>query len=142
MMFLSMMIALALHQLLHSPAQRPGDGWLLSWHHWLAGRVPVAGLAVALTIAVPLLLVAWLLSAVEGALFGVFSLLVTAALLLWSLGREDYHTAMEQYLAQREGGNDEGAWLGVQTLWSPDPDPGPNDVDPQAAAAQGEQRLL
>lgn len=141
-MFLSMMIALALHQLLQSPAQRPGDGWLLSWHHWVASRVAAPELAAALTVAVPLLLVAWLLSVAEESLFGLVSLLLCAALLLWSLGREDYHTAMERYLAQREGGNDEGAWLGVQMLWSPDPDPGPGDVDPQAAAAQGEQRLL
>lgn len=141
MMFLSMMIALSLHQLIQVPAQRPGDAVLFSWEEWVSARLDSAVLRIAVSLITPLLLLYWILGAIDDWLFGLFSLLGTAAVLLWSLGREDYHTDLERYSAQCEAGNAEGAWLALQSLWTPLAG-GEDANNALEARVQSEQRLL
>ena len=145
MTFLSMMIALALHQVVQPKQRFPGDDALFAWQAWLRGRVAAPGVQVLVTVIVPLLLLYSVLDALHGWLLGLPTLLATAAVLLWSLGREDYHSRIESFIAQRDGGDDEAAWLGLQALWMPMP-PGPVNVEDEdtvaEAMARSSQRLL
>ena len=150
MTFLSMMIALALHQVVQPKQRFPGDDALFAWQAWLRGRVAAPGIQVLVTVIVPLLLLYWVLNALHGWLFGLPTLLATAAVLLWSLGREDYHSRIESFIAHRDGGDDEAAWLGLQALWMPMP-PRPVNVEDEdtvaedtvaKAMARSSQRLL
>jgi AmpE protein len=117
MSFLAMLIALAMQQLLHpgNPFQR--DDWLLSWDAFVARQLPGRGFAALLTLAALLLLASWLLGVVEHWFFGLAELLLTAWIFLWSLGREDYHTALEQLQARQVG--EATASPAVDALWVP-----------------------
>jgi membrane protein required for beta-lactamase induction len=142
MSFLAMLIALAMQQLLHpgNPFQR--DDWLLSWDAFVARQLPGPGFAALLTLAALLLLASWLLGVVEHWFFGLAELLLTAWIFLWSLGREDYHTALEQLQARQVG--EATASPAVDALWVPgraadvstaavaDPEQQDHAEDPQA----------
>ena len=140
MKFLAMLIALALHQLVQ-PGPRAGDAQLLAWEHWLSGRIASPELRALVAVLAPLTLLYWVLAVLQGWLFGLPTLLAWATLLLWSMGREDYHTATERFAALRDAGDDEGAWLCAQSVWSPQPLPAESATAAEAIE-HCEQRLL
>ena len=139
MMFLAMMIALSLHQVVHTTLQRQGDGALLGWERWLRDHVGAAGLAELLVLLLPLLALLWVLSRIEPLLFGLPNLLITAAMLFWSLGREDYHTLLERYIAATDG-DDPAAADVVRGLWLPCPEPSDDTAAQQRLLYCGFQR--
>lgn len=140
MTFLAMVIALSLHQLLQVEHRRPGDDLWLDWDQWVRRQVPADGLRQLVSILAPTLLLYWVMEEVEGWLFGLPILLASAAVVFWSLGREDYHTVLERYALQREAGDTEAAWNEVQTLWLPG---GASEAaSSEEAIAQCEERLL
>lgn len=120
MSFLALIIALSLHQLIRPGSAVQRDSWLLQWEQRLSTAFGQSALALVLTVAVPLLVLVWLLSTVDSWLFGLVELLGVAALLLWSLGREDYHTALECCVA-RQAGHVHGNQV-AERLWAPPSD--------------------
>lgn len=117
MSFLALIIALSLHQVVRPGSAVQRDSWLLQWEQRVSASLGQSVLAVVLSLLVPLLVLAWVLSTVDSWLFGLVELLGVAALLLWSLGREDYHTALECCVARQSGhvhGNDV-----AERLWAP-----------------------
>jgi AmpE protein len=118
MTFLAMIIALSLHQVLRegSPLQR--DTWLYRWDSFVAGMIGASGVRVALVLAGIALLTGWLLSATQSWLFGLPELLLTAGLLVWSLGRDDFHTALERYQARIASGAPDASEA-LAGLWMP-----------------------
>lgn len=117
MSFLALIIALSLHQIVRPGSAIQRDSWLLSWELRVSAALGRSFITVVLTLLVPLLLVVWILATVDSWLFGLLELLGLAALLLWSLGHEDYHTALECCVARQSGhvhGNDV-----AERLWAP-----------------------
>lgn len=128
--FLAMIIALALHQVLHPGNRLQRDQWLYDWEAFVARNVSSPGLRVALALGALLLLVGWVLSYVDQWLFGLAGMFAAVMIFTWSLGREDYHTALERLQA---AGDDSGrAAQAVSGLWMP----GTAADLPQAAAAE------
>jgi AmpE protein len=146
MMFLAMMIALSLQQVLQERERQPGDALLLDWEGWLSARVTSPWLQELAVLALPLLVLYWVLCVIDGWLFGLPTLLATAALLLWSLGREDYHTLLALFIAAGDSGERSAGQEIVSSLWLPDDaatavsalHPTPESQRP----APGEERLL
>jgi AmpE protein len=130
MTFLAMIIALSLHQVLRpgNPLQR--DAWLYRWDSFVAGLITAPGLRVALVLAGVALLTGWVISVMHAWLFGLPELLLTAVLLVWSLGREDFHTALERYAARKDT-DAPGASQALAGLWMPEEADDPHE--------QGEQ---
>lgn len=118
MTFLAMIIALSLHQVLREGSLLQRDAWLHRWDSFVAGMIGASGVRVALVLAGIALLTGWLLSAMHAWLFGLPELLLTAGLLVWSLGREDFHTALERYQARTAIGAPDASEALVG-LWMP-----------------------
>ena len=117
MSFLALIIALSLNQVIRPGSAIQRDSWLLRWEQQVSASLGASVLTLLLTLLVPLLVVLWVLATVDSWLFGLLELLGVAALLLWSLGREDYHTALECFVARQSGhlhGNDV-----AERLWAP-----------------------
>ena len=96
MEFLAMIIALSLQQVLQPGNALQRDGLLLAWEHQLAEHIDARLPRVTLVLGSVALLVSVLLSLFDDWLFALPELLASAALLLWSLGRGDYHGAVER----------------------------------------------
>jgi AmpE protein len=128
MTFLAMIIALSLHQVLQqgNPLQR--DAWLYRWDSFVAGVIGATGLRVALVLAGIALFTGLVLSLTHSWLFGLPELLLTAALLVWSLGREDFHTALERYEARAASGGPDASQA-LAGLWMPGSLEEPEDGD-------------
>ncbi len=118
MTFLAMIIALSLHQVLRdgNPLQR--DAWLGRWDAFIAGFSDAPALRALLVLLGVSVLLAWGLDLLDGWLFGLPQMLATAGLLVWSLGREDFHTALERYEA-RLSTDASAASAALEDLWMP-----------------------
>ncbi|MFT4768813.1 MAG: AmpE protein [Glaciecola sp.] len=118
MTFLAMIIALSLQQVIQPGNFLQRDLWLFQWDSFVAGRLSAQMLRVVITLGVIAVSVYWALSTLDGWLFGLAELLATAGLFVWSLGRDDFHTALERYEA-RASDNPQAACEAVQQLWAP-----------------------
>lgn len=95
------LLALALVQLWGSGAPLHRDGWFRWWQLQLQGREPFSGspgLMLAAAILPPVLLAALLMVLVEAAFGGLGVLLFGVPLLLYCLGRGNYHETLSSYL--------------------------------------------
>jgi AmpE protein len=129
-----MLIALALHQVLQSDTWLQRRRWVREWSDFVFARVSPAALAILLSLLLPLLLAHWLLTASARWLFGLPELLLMAAMLVWSLGRDDYHTTLEKYEALSGTGDPVAAAQAMDQLWLPDSEP---PVEEPSAADRG-----
>jgi len=119
MTFLSMIIALSLHQVLQPDSVLHRDGWLVRWDELIGERISSRILRAAVTLGLLGLAGVWVLGEIEGWLFGLASLLASAGLFTWSLGRDDYHTALERYEARRMS-DTVAARQALRSLWIPE----------------------
>lgn len=111
MNFLALLIALLIRQS-RGPAASLDRS--TPWWQWLAWcrRQPLAGvLQLLLAVALPALLVAWLLGLFDSLLFGLPWLAAATWLLLFSFGRGDFQADLRRYRDLCAAGNVEGAWL-------------------------------
>ena len=140
MKFLAMVIALSAQQVLKRDNLLQRDQWLYDYAAFVARHVSAPGVRVVLVLAAVPLLAAWLLSLLDHWFFGLAEMLAIAAMFLWSLGREDYHTALERYAARAPDAAD--AAEAVAVLWAPGlalADSGAGDAAEPAAAPATEQ---
>ncbi|MDP5072007.1 MAG: regulatory signaling modulator protein AmpE [Congregibacter sp.] len=119
MMFLAMIMALSLQQVLQPGNVLQRDGWLFSWHGLVAKYAPGETLRVVITLSGIALLAYWALSSLQGWMFGLLELLLTAGFFVWSLGRDDFHTALERYEA-KIADDPIAAQKALDALWAPD----------------------
>lgn len=110
MMFLALVLALALQQVLSPGNALQSRRWLLAGDDFLARYVPGPTPRLLLLLLALLLVAEAVLAELGEWSFGLPALLASAALLLWSLGSEDYHTALERLAARAVDGarRDEG----------------------------------
>ncbi|WP_439105957.1 regulatory signaling modulator protein AmpE [Congregibacter sp.] len=118
MTFLAMIIALSLHQVIQPDSYLQRDAWLFQWDRWVAARLPTDLMRVLVTLGVIAAALLWVFSAIEGWLFGLVDLLATAGLFVWSLGRGDFHTALERYEA-KIAHDPAAACAALDCLWAP-----------------------
>lgn len=118
MNFLSLVIALALHPVLRPQGPLQRDDWLLRLDAALADGI--SGPVLRLTLLLILLAVGlwWVLDVLEHWLFGLVALVASALVLVWSLGRDDYHTALERFEA-RVDHDPAAACDAVAAVWAP-----------------------
>lgn len=131
MMILALVIALALQQVLSPGNPVQSRGWLLSCDHFLERYVAGALPRLILLLLALLLVAEAVFDELGDGSFGLLELLASAAILLWSLGSEDYHTALERLAARSTGPaaddgapdgaapDDAGAAEIVASLWMP-----------------------
>lgn len=136
MTFLAMLIALSLHQVLQPGSVLQRDTWLFRWDERVAERISSPWLRAAVTLGVLSLGVLWALGEIDAWLFGLLELLVSAGLFVWSLGREDYHTALERYEARRDE-DPALACSALDALWAPSSSP-LNDQEVADASLESE----
>lgn len=134
MNFLSLVIALALHPVLRPAGPLQRDDWLLRVDAALADGIsgPVFRLALLL-----LLLAAglgWALHLLEQWFFGLGALIASALVLVWSLGRDDYHTALERYEA-RMTHDPSAACEAADVIWAPQASGASESVEDSCDAA-------
>ena len=128
MSYLIFIVAVGLFALLGAGGPLHGDRWF----HALSRRVDAVELdlwpSLALRVGAPLLagvLALWVLEAFLG---GLAAALVGMALLYFSLGRGDYPTDLQRFLARARGGDEEGAAMLLSELAA--------DRDPAEARGQ------
>jgi len=115
MSFLAIIIALVLVQLWGSADRLHHDDWFARWRERaVAWQVP-PWLALTVVLAVPVAAVALLLDAVRPLLFGLVWIALASAVLLYALGRGDFHAMMAHYRSQCHSGDFEGAYLTART---------------------------
>jgi AmpE protein len=111
MSFLALVTALLLLRFWSGVDALHRDGWFRSWQDALAGLPLPGALQFTLAIVGPALLIQgftdWLLPGVMGLQW----IVVSAAVLLYSFGRGDYHEQVARYGAYCEAGDFEGAYL-------------------------------
>jgi AmpE protein len=101
MALLIVLLALALVQLWGSGAPLHRDGWFHWWLRQLQGREELTrnhGLRLAAAILPPVMLAAVLMVLAEAAMGGLGALLLGVPLLLYCLGRGNYHETLSNYL--------------------------------------------
>lgn len=118
MEFIALIIALALHQVIQPGNALQRDGWLLSLEQALSGMISAPGLAATVAVLLPAVVAYWVLDLIDGWLFGLVELLGLVAVLVWTLGRDDYHTALER-LAASQGEHPDSEDACVEGLWAP-----------------------
>ncbi|EAQ99056.1 regulatory signaling modulator protein AmpE [Congregibacter litoralis] len=129
MTFLAMIIALSLHQVIQPDSFLQRDTWLLQWNRWATGRIVSPAVRVAITLIAVTLVVVWALATIDDWLFGLLELLATAGLFVWSLGRADFHTALERFEA-RAATDPLAATAALEALWAPIHEPESHEPGP------------
>ena len=128
MSYLIFIVAVGLFELLGAGGPLHGDRWF----HALSRRVDAVELdlwpSLVLRVGAPLLAGATLLWVLEAFLGGLAEALVGTALLYFSLGRGDYPTDLQRFLARARVGDDEGAAMLLSES--------PADRDPGEARGQ------
>ncbi len=120
MNFLSLVIALALHPVLRPEGPLQRDDWLLRLDAALADGISGPVLRLALLLLLLAVGLWWVLDVLEHWLFGLVALVASALVLVWSLGRDDYHTALERFEA-RVGHDPAAACDAAAAVWAPQP---------------------
>ena len=111
MTYLALMTAVALYHLWGAGGPLHDDGWYRGWERSVSGFGFMAWVSLALAVAVPVLLAAWLLAQIDSVLFGLFWIAGAVLLLLYGFGWFDYHAAVERYVDHCDRDDMEGAWL-------------------------------
>jgi AmpE protein len=127
MMFLALVLALALQQVLSPGNALQSRRWLLAGDDFLARYVTAATPRLIVLLLALLLVAEAVIAELADWSFGLPELLASAAMLLWSLGSEDYHTALERLAARSEersqragqGPPPDDAGDVVASLWMP-----------------------
>jgi len=136
-----MLIALALQQILPPGNALQGRSGFLSWEDFVGRHVRAPAWRLLVVLITVGFAGAWLFETLEGWVFGLPLLLLTAATLLWSLGSDDYHTALERYDARRD--EDSAAALAcLDALWMPGARPEAEAVEEGAQADETARRHL
>lgn len=104
MMFLALVLALALQQVLQPGNALQSRRWLIACDDFLARYVDASTPRLIVLLLALLLVAEAVLEELGAWSFGLPKLLASAALLLWSLGSEDYHTVLERLAARPAGG--------------------------------------
>lgn len=133
MNFLALLIALSLQQVVSPESALQSRTWFLSGSAYLGRHVQSPRWRLLLTVASVVLVGHWLLDTIRDWVFGVPLLLTSAMMLLWSVGFDDYHTALERYDARRET-DPEAALDCLDRLWMPQER---GDDTPEEAARRG-----
>jgi AmpE protein len=113
MTFLAMVFAVGLFYIWGAGGPLQRDDWFDAWQQRVAGSGLLPGIALALLILLPVLLVVWLLALFDSWLFGLPWLAAAVALMLYAFGRADYHTLVEEYANHCQTNDMESAWLAV-----------------------------
>jgi AmpE protein len=118
MNFLALIIALLIRQSRGVPAtlDRSTPWW--RWLSWSRRQVSGEVLQLLMAVALPALLLAWLLAAIDTLLFGLPWLALATWLLLFSFGRGDFQADLRRYRDLCAEGNAEGAWLHAQAAFN------------------------
>ena len=132
MTFLAIIIALVLVQVWGSGSRMHHDNWFHDWQSRVANWGVARQLKLALVVLVPVVLAQLVLNALAPLLFGLLWIALAVVLLLYSLGRRDFHELMERYRHQCRSADFEGAYLTTlsELGWAtPEDDPGsPREV--------------
>jgi AmpE protein len=145
MNFLALIVSLALQQVLSPDTPLQRDHWFRRWAGWLQA-LPLPGwFGVAAVLLPPLLLALFLLATIDGWLFGLLELAALVLLLVYALGRVDYHTLFASLRAHCEAGDVEAAWLETSQVLSLPQQPVENAAEAfalirQALVYEGYQR--
>jgi AmpE protein len=116
MEFLTLLIALGLLQLWGSGGPFQQDSWFHKSTKTCLKIVDYPPLRLLLAVGLPCLLLVILLSLVHSWLFGLFSLCIFVAVLLFSLGRGDFSENLRSYLSSWTHGNLEAAYQKAQSI--------------------------
>jgi AmpE protein len=119
MSFLALLIALLMWNFWPKSAVVQNDNWLQPLYKMLRSLLPTT-LALALTIALPVIIVAGFFLLLEHELFGLLTLLFSVFVVIYGLGRGDLRLAWLAYVDEWQRGNYEAAYqqaidLGVIT---------------------------
>tara|TARA_R110002110_G_scaffold91264_2_gene237569 strand:- start:190970 stop:191824 length:855 start_codon:yes stop_codon:yes gene_type:complete len=112
--FLAMIIALGLVQVWGSAQRLHHDGWFEDWCQRVRSWQLPEWAGLSLIVLLPTLLAVLVLDAARPILFGLLWIALAAALLLYSLGRNDFNALLERYRSQCREGDFEGAFLAAQ----------------------------
>ena len=110
MEFLTLLIVLGLLQWWGSGGPLQRDDWFRRWRAWVGDNVSNAQINLLIIVAGPCLLVLLLQSLFESSLFGMLSLFLYVAVLLFSLGRGDFTASVQAYLRSWNHGDFEAAY--------------------------------
>ena len=91
MTFLAIIIALVLVQVWGSGSSMHHDNWFHDWQSRVANWGVARQLKLALVVLVPVVLAQLVLNALAPLLFGLLWIALAVELLLYSLGRRDFH---------------------------------------------------
>ena len=120
MNFLTIIIALLVRQFLGTIDRVQSDDWMRRWQQRVSSwnLRPVGHLV--MTVLPGLLLAQLLLDALYPMFFGLLWIVLAVILLLYAMGRGDFHQIMEQYRSRCRAGDFEGAYLGTlsQLPWT------------------------
>jgi AmpE protein len=112
--FLALIIAVGLLQYWGSAGPVHRDDWFKSLVDKVAGSGLMSELQLALAVLFPVAVIFWLQSLVTGWLLGLVPLALTVVVLLYSFGRRDFESLLEQYRGHCRDGDFEGAFLFAQ----------------------------
>jgi AmpE protein len=110
MNFLTLLIVLGLLQLWGSGGPFQQDNWFNQFSSFIKGIIPSAKLRLLILVGMPVLGVLVLQLAFVSLLFGLLSLLLYIAVLLFSLGRGDFSENIQRYLSSWSHSNFENAY--------------------------------
>jgi AmpE protein len=110
MIFFSILIVLAFIQLQGSGKSLQRDDWLKEWAKFLSEKIPHEPPRLAVIIIVPVLIVALLDTVFADVMFGLLSLILYVAMLIYSLGRGEFNESIDNYLMSWRAGNFESAY--------------------------------
>ncbi len=107
--FLAILIAWAAVQAWGSGGVLQQDAWFTPWRSALA-VLPRVGVRLLFTVLLPVFVVAVVLHVFEGVLFGLFQLVISVVVLLYSLGRGDFQIQLRMYCNSWMHGDLAGAY--------------------------------
>lgn len=110
MEFLAIIIVWGLLQYWGSGSPLQNDQWFSRWVEQLKILLPAPHLRLLVLVALPLIALCLLQWLISHWLFGLLSLLLAVAILLYSLGRGDLSEALATYLADWDSADFEGAY--------------------------------
>lgn len=110
MEFLTILIVLGLVQLWGSGGPLQRDDWFYRWGEIAGDLAGKPGLKLLVVIGLPVLIVLLVQAMVHTLLFGLLSLLLYVAVLLFSLGRGNYGEALQRYKTAWNHGDFESAY--------------------------------
>lgn len=118
MSFLSLVLALAIQQVLSPGNALQSRAWVVQLDNFLARQIAGPWLRIPLLLSTLVLAGHWLLRELSDWAFALPALLASTVMFLWSLGGRDYHTALERFEA-RVASDPTGAAATTADLWMP-----------------------